>query len=177
GSGSLNINGRFAWTGGTMDGTGATTASGGIDFSGSGVTLGRPLINAGTATLGGPSSSVSFVAGAVLNNQGVFDLRNDNGLFGSGTFNNLAGGTLSRSASAGIATIQTTFNNSDMVLVATGTLRLTGGGTHSGSFTDAPGTALQFQGGSHNLLAASSVAVPNVVFGGGTVTVRGTYDV
>ena len=59
--------------------------------------------------------------------------------------------------------------------VQAGTLNISGGGTHTGSFSGT-GT-LQFGGGTHQLSATTSVTTTNVTFSGGTANVGGNYDI
>jgi hypothetical protein len=177
GSGALQVDARLTWTGGTITGTGDLFAEGGILFSGNGATLGRRLNNDGPAMLTGPSSFLSVVAGGMIDNHNLFEIANNQGIFGTGVLNNRASSTLRRSTSSATVTIPLALNNDGTVDVESGTLNLTGGGTDTGSFTGVPGTTLQFGGGNHTLQAASHVTVPNVVFSTGTVVVNGTYTI
>jgi hypothetical protein len=111
-----------------MAGIGTTTVSGLIDLGGFGVTLGRALTSAGTATWSGPSSSIFANAGAVFNNTGTFDIQNDQSFISSGctgTFNN--DGTFQKTNNYGTTSIGLVFNNTGTVDVQTGTVNFTCG--------------------------------------------------
>jgi hypothetical protein len=138
--------GTFTWTGGAMSGTGTTTIGSGrtLLLSGSIVTLQRPLVNQGAATMSG-NSYLSIGSGGSLNNSGTWEIQNDQGIYGTGQITTNSG-TIKRTTSAGAATIQTSLNGSGAVQVQSGTLLLTGGGTNSGSFTFT-GNTLRFNGG------------------------------
>ncbi len=179
GAGNLTVNGRFTWSSGTMAGTGATTANGGILWNGFGATLSRTLNHSGSATLSGPNSSLTIATGGVFNNQAgaVFDITNNQSVFGAGIFNNLAAAAFRRTVSPDAVAVQPRFNNGGTVSVRTGTLNLTGGGSHTGLFDGSLDGALGFGGGTHTLAAGSAVTTPDVVFRGGTVTVAGRYEV
>ncbi len=138
--------GVWNWNSGTMSGTGTTTiqSGGALNLGNTGVTLQRPLVNQGTATATG-NGYVSISAGGSINNSNLWNIQNDQGIFGLGQVITNTG-TLRRSASAGEARIQPQMNGSGPVQVQSGTLRLDGGGTYTGSFTFT-GTTLRFNGG------------------------------
>ncbi len=175
GSDHIAVDTLFNWFGGTMSGSGTTDVAGFLDLGGFGVSLGRTLNSATDGSLSGPNSSLTILTGGVLNNLpgAMFTLLNNQGIFGPGTFNNQ--GAIFREFGTGVMTISAVFNNSGSVEIRTGTLRLTGGGNATGSFTGndlfPPDAALEFAAG-YTLRAGSSVTVPNVVFSGGTVTVN-----
>src|SRR5205814_1594001 len=179
GSADITVSGLTQWWAGTMAGTGTTTANGGIEFGGVGVTLGRRLNNAGTATETGAFAVLSLDYGGIFNNLpgALFDIRDDRGFSGTGMFNNQAGATLRRSAGAGTAVISAAFSNSGTVDVQTGTLTLTGGGIHTGTFTTGADAMLQFGFGTYSFQAPSSIMAANVVFSSSAATVNGTYTV
>jgi hypothetical protein len=147
GAGNLTVSGTgvLNWNSGTMSGAGTTTiqASGDLNFQTSSTTLQRPLVNQGTVTATG-TAYVNIGVGGSINNSGLWDIRNDQGIFGSGQVVTNTG-TLRRSTSAGEATIQPQLNGSGAVQVQSGTLQLTGGGTYSGDFIFT-GTTLRFNG-------------------------------
>jgi len=176
GGADLQIDGRLTWTRGTMTGTGRTLAEGGISLSGGGVNLGRTLNNDGPASLTGPNSYLNLVTGGSINNTDLFEITNNLGMVGAGSFRNRDTGTLRRSTSSAAVTVPLVLTNDGTVDVQSGSLILTGGGTDTGRFTGASGATLQFGGGTHILQAASQITVPNVVFNGGAVTVNGTYN-
>ena len=82
-------------------------------------------------------------------------------------------GTFTKSGSAATSTISTTFNNSGIVNVQSGTLDLSGGGTDQSAVYEGAGT-VQFGGGTRTLDAASSIMGKMHCSGeGGTTTVNG----
>jgi large repetitive protein len=196
GTGDLTVTGATSLSGGTMTGSGSTITQGALTISG-GIVLdaGRTLDVRGGA---------SWTAGIIDLNPLL------NGAPGSGSIVNRAGSTFTTSANSvmvalfvddadngedalftnegtfrktggtGATALTTAFDNSGLVDVQVGTLNLSNGGTHSGSFSGA-GT-LQFGGGTHTLSAASSVTTSNVTFAAGDVTfgttnVAGEYNI
>lgn len=155
GSGNLTIasGGVLNLNSGTFSGTGnMTISSGATCINGGGITLMRPYINAGTTTLNS-SGYFSLGSGGSITNTGTIDIQNDSGFYGTGQlFQNNSPGVLKRSVSAGTAFIQPTLNGNGTVNVTTGTLRLDGGGTYSGTFTFT-GTTLQINGGTWAITA------------------------
>ena len=182
GAGNLTVNGTLDWANGTMSGTGTTTiGSGGVLAIGSGgVTLGRTLNQGGLGTWAGGNLTMS--AGVAFNNLagGTFDITADGRLSWGATtpINNLG---LFRQTAGTVSTVVTApFNNSGTLQVQAATLSLSLGGAHTGSMTIAPGTTLNFAGGSHVLAAGSLVAGAGVLTLSGnatTLTVSGTFDV
>jgi hypothetical protein len=194
GPGNMTLGGLLTWTGGTLGGTGTTTANAGIALNGSNTseTLdGRTLVNANaqTITWSGTSNNLYIQDGAVLSNpaSSTFNVTADNSVYGpvgvSGTFRNA--GTFTKSGTTGTTEFNygVLFNNSGTVNVNGGTLKLDAGGTDSaGSFAVTSGATLDFNGGTTLLgssIGTSTVAQPgNVVFSGNEVTdVTGTYNV
>ena len=68
------------------------------------------------------------------------------------------------------------FNSSGTVNVQTGTLSLDGGGTETGSFTVSSGAALKLTNSTSFTSASTIAGAGNVIFGGGSNTVSGTYN-
>jgi VCBS repeat-containing protein len=194
GAGDLAISGLFTWSGGTMDGTGVTTANGGIDITTTNWKhLQRTLNNTSgnTATYVTGAVSFSIEAGGIFNNQpgATFNHQTDGTLVGDATFNNA--GIFNRTTGAGTATISVPFNNTGTVNVNSGILTLQNNGTHTGTFNVADGKTLAFSGGTHLLNAttriegtgtttfgttvnvADTVTLGNAAISGGTVTIAG----
>jgi fibronectin-binding autotransporter adhesin len=191
GAGNVTVSGAATFSGGQMLGTGTTVlnglatvssldldegrslqAKGGLSFAASASIDLNPnytdstahgrLVNAATSTLtdnGGLSVYASNYGG------------NENGanarFVNAGTFNK--GGAATSIISVG-------FENSGSVNVNQGTLRLSGGSTHTGGSVGGAGQ-LQFSGGTHSFNAASSINTANVLFSSGTVTINGSYNV
>ena len=142
GSGGLTVNGTATLDGGTMSGTGTTTLNGaGTVLWGIGLDGGRVLDN---------KSNLNF----------LYDYNSIYSNDGTGRFDNH--GTVSKSGGNVVSTIDVTFNNSGSVDVQSGALRLSGGGTHSGSF-GGPGV-VEFNGGTN--LLQSGVSFNNIGLAG-----------
>jgi hypothetical protein len=132
GSDNVTVSGLTAWTGGTMGGSGATTALGGLQITANFQYLGRVLNNAAMATLSGsgylyfgPSASEA----GVLNNLAgaTFDVNSDASLNyyydnADHAFNNY--GTIKKSAGSGTTTIGIPLNNLGTVEARSGTLNV-----------------------------------------------------
>ena len=112
--------------------------------------------------------------GAIITNQAgfTFDTSFDGTMSqdfgGAATFNNA--GTFTKSAGAGITTLASgvTFNNATgFVNANSGTLRLSGPGTHTGAFNADAGATMNFNGGTHAIDAGASFA------GAGTTSITG----
>jgi hypothetical protein len=181
--GVVTVDGPLNWTGGALGGRGQINADGGLVISGnSGMTLsGVTLNNAGAATWSGTGSpaNISGNNGAVFNNLAgaTFEIQGDATFGGGGTrFNNA--GIFLKSMGSDATTINSSFDNTGTLEIASGTLDLAGGGTGRGSFTADAGTTLRFGGGTQTLTATSSVlGNGNVLVSGGTVNVAGGYNV
>jgi hypothetical protein len=186
--GLLTVTGPLTWSGGNMQGAGGTTrvaTSGTLAISGAAT---RNLTNytlelAGTGTWTGTQSLQSgslgvlrVVSGANLDIQGdpnfVYNL--------GGTASRFeVQGSLTRTVSAGIASVSAEFDNDAQTTVSTGTLRLSGGsgaGTADGAYTVSAGATLDFNAGTHTLGAASSLGgVGTALVSGGTVNASGNW--
>lgn len=176
-AGSLAGSGAFVatdmtWTGGSMSGVGTTTASGTLALSGANAkSLTRRLDNAGPATWSG-TGNWSIGTGGVFNNQAhaTLTIQTDAALIsGGGTPHFDNDGTVIKALGT-LTTIGIAFNNAGSIDVQSGTLKLSGGGTHTGSFSGTGG--LEF-GGAHTLDSNSTIAVNAVVFSSGTTNVGG----
>ncbi len=176
GSGTLTLYGNSTWVGGTMSGTGRTiiAAGGTLDLANAvGVNLAiRTLENGGTViwTSGFISMAAAVItnrAGALFENRGAGTIEWNGGV---SRFDNT--GILRKTVHTGTMSISSSvlFNNYGAVEIQTGTLRLAGGGTHTGSFTVPAGTTLNLGGGSHNASAASSIT------GAGNLTISGVAN-
>ena len=161
-----------------ISGTGVLNANGGVSVSGSGANLMRTLNNTGVATYTG--ASVFYISSpGVWNNPigSTLSLDGSGWIGNDGTINNA--GTV-RKTSGGTSDIHAVFNNTNLVDVQAGALRLIGGGTHTGRFQ---GTALHTVGpqfGSTNFQEGSEILCQDVRFDwnyGGDNHVRGTYNV
>ena len=179
GAGSLTVNGTLNWANGTMSGTGATTiGSGGVLAIGSGgETLGRTLNNGGAGMWAGGNLTMS--AGVTFNNLagGTFDITADGRLSGGATTPINNSGLFRQTAGSASTIVTVPFNNSGTLQVLTNTLSLNLGGTHTGTFSNAPSATLNLGGGSHVLAAGSLVAAGSAVnlSGSATLTASSTF--
>src|SRR5260221_759324 len=87
--------------------------------------------------------------------------------------NNL--GTFTKSGGAALSTIGTTFNNSNIVNVQSGTLNLSGGGTDVGASYTGAGT-IQFSSEAHTPELPSHSAAACAPLRESTTTLNGTYN-
>lgn len=209
GSGSITASGMTTFTGGTMKGTGTTLANGGATLSTGtlNVNSGRNFNIGGAGVSTWNSGTLAITSGGtvrVLNGATLdmgFDGTMDSNFFAStGHFTIDAGGTFTKSAGAGIATVGTgsggangdnvaevTFNNNGTANINSGTLSIIGGGTSTGAFNIAAGATLRTGGSSfgsnahnHNFNAGTSIeGAGSVLFAGGISTLASgtTYDV
>ncbi|WFU21156.1 Ig-like domain-containing protein [Bradyrhizobium sp. CB1717] len=198
GGGTLTASGTSAFSNGAQAGTGTTLAQGGAAFSsffaldggralqlgGSSAAIGAFVlvelngVNPITGQSDAGSGTLTIANGATFDDQttssGLSIVTNN---FSSGddgstaAVNNL--GTFIKSGSGVISTISAAFNNSGVVEVQNGTLRLSGGGTDVGAIYQGAGT-IEFAGGIRTLDAASSIT-GNATFSGGTTIVNGSY--
>jgi hypothetical protein len=130
GSGNLTTTSTFTWTGGTLaNANGQLTLAAGSTLNISGnldKTLdGRTLDLSGNTTWKN-NGNISVVNGGTITNEatGVFTIANNQGLTGTGTFDNL--GLLQKTGGTATSTIGIELNNSGTVAVTTGTLKVTG---------------------------------------------------
>jgi fibronectin-binding autotransporter adhesin len=153
GAAVLTITNSFAWTGGTMSGTGSTDLAPGSVFTISGAadkTLGGRTLNLGGTTTWSDSGNVVLANNAVISNQSgaVFIILNDQGILGTGTCANA--GTLTKAAGTGTTTVDSgiAFANRGTVSLQSGTFNVAGTYTQSGGTTDlSAGAALTSSGG------------------------------
>ena len=191
GTDTVTVSGPITWTAGSMSGTGTTNANGGIAFGGANVkdiTGGRVIHTAGTTTWTG--GSVRPGSGALISNAGLWDIQGDTSMAvlpgAPPRFDNLAGGTLRKSAGAGAATSNVPFTNAGVVRAMSGTLSFSGGYTQSAGSTLVEGgvlsstTPLDIQGGTVGGSGTIAAAVTNAGslspgLSPGLLTVAGTW--
>jgi hypothetical protein len=170
--GDVTVTGSLTWAGGVISGPGRTIPSGGLAISGGNHGLdGAVLDNTATATWNG-TGNINLSNGAVLNNRdGATFIVTGNSLMTTvaglpAAFHNA--GTFVESAPGGTTTIQVAFDNSGVVEVSGGTLRLTGPFLN---FSDATG---ELAGGTY--VVAGTFQFPNahVVSNAATIVLDGT---
>ena len=154
GTGAVNVNGAFNWTGGTLSGTGLLTTNAATTISASGGTLIKNWLNNGTVDLLG-AALLNVTAGNTFTNvaTGTFNVAstNSNPLGGAGAFDNQ--GTLNKDAGL-TQTFTTVLTNSGTVNVNNGALNL---------------TTLNLSGGIINNGADDALTVANFNHTGGVV--------
>jgi uncharacterized repeat protein (TIGR01451 family) len=185
GPGDVTVTGVTTWSGGTMGGAGTTNANGGLLLNGTTKTLNRTLVNNGAATWTAGQFNFSTPASLVNPAGRTFDIQGDflmQWCCGSDpipTFVNA--GSVTKSAGTGTADIQVGFPND-------GTFTVSSGGAafyqHSRSFTStgtfttgSAANSLEFQSGTYELAAGSTLGGPGTVrVTGATVNAGGTYN-
>ena len=185
---SVVVVGPTTWTGGTMNGTGSTTAAGGLTLGandGSSHTellSARTFLNPAQATWVG-TGEIDLDWGCTFVNQvgATFAEQTDlpiytnvgTGQEPSGTFNNE--GTFTVAASGGTALMEPFLDNSGSVEIQSGTWELSGNGSATGSFQVDAGTTfdlnMYYAGGTISgpgtvTLIQGSQAVPSLFTGG-----------
>ena len=181
GSDIVTVSDPLVWTAGSMTGTGTTNANAGIQFSGANVkdlNTGRVVNTTGTTTWSG--GSVRAGAGAVIRNNGVWDVQEDTSLaFLGGSavqFVNQPGATFKKSAGAGTLAVGVPFTNAGSLMIQSGTVSFTAGGSGTGSYSGPAGTAMAFGPLTYTLSAGSTLDVPQVsIASAATLDVFGTY--
>ena len=144
GSATLTVGGMTTWTGGTMSGSGITNSLGGLSLGASGdpsdseTLAGRTLLSAGTGVWYGPDTLTQQENSTFLNYSGATLTIDAGGTWGSGdeidpsgTFQN--NGTLIVADGSASTLVQPFFGNTSTVEIASGTLRLGGGGSCTSS--------------------------------------------
>jgi len=195
GAGVLQATETFGWTGGylsTGSGTGMTQVTGVATING---TATRTLVSRYTLELAGTgphtwtdahtlqtgNGSVFRVAsGATLNVTGDVSLTNNQGTSPSvSRVVNL--GTINRTTSAGVVSVNAPLDNDGAVNVATGTLNLGNyglTGTGNGSFVVALGAVLQVSNGISDLTGTASISgAGTLLVSGGTTNLGGTLAI
>lgn len=186
GSDVVTVTNSMLWTAGTLDGIGATVVSSNSTLEISGSThkwiVNRTLRNEGTATWSGHNTATIGNNG-LFDNAGYLEIRTNvsvnNAISGWGTtarFYN--SGVIRKTGGTGAFYIDAVLNNNGLLSVESGAFEAGLGGVSSGTFNVTNGAAFRFVGGSHDLTAQSLIEGPGtVVFGGGNVTNRGTFNV
>jgi len=189
GTGNIDINTLFTWTGGNMNGTRTTTVPAGVSLNIIGAntkTLRRTFINQSALATWDGTGAFTIRDGGVFDNQatGVFTVLNDdliNGAAGDATFINA--GAFVKNGGAGTTTIQGTggnglvFDNSGTIDVLTGTLLFSNNGlaaqdsTHSGTITIAGGSEVVLNAGTQQFNLGADVIGPGLLRVNGSATV------
>jgi hypothetical protein len=191
GVGNVTVINNATWSGTAMRDTGQTIISGTLTISGTSqkVLDARTLNIVNGATWTGGTIFGSNGASIIVQPGATFSVQTDQQLFWSSgaapTFFN--GGTFRKSITGGTTTVSWVFDNTRRVSTVdlqTGTLAFSFGGSSDGdalgsaTFSAATGTTLRFDGGTYSHGAHSQITgAGNVVFGGGSVEVAGTYNI
>jgi hypothetical protein len=157
----FTVPGSFAWTGGTLDGSGTMliAAQGTLDLTGSSNKIiqdNTTLTNNGTATWDGTGQIASGGAGGTINNNGTFTAVQNDTVSGSIVFNNL--GTFTKTVDNGVGVGITTFsnfsfnnfgtvNNLDGTIDLNTTDNANKGSEDSGTFNAATAATIEFTNG------------------------------
>ena len=191
GSDDVAASGLFTWTGGIMEGTGATTADGGMNINGTGtMSLRRTLVNAAGQTATWTNGNIGFFGTATFNNQGTFlaehagnrSLLNQGGA-GVKTFENAGSFIKAAPVSGTVATTTVgspiVFNNTGLVEVQAGTLKLDGEITGGGDYTVAAEATLDLSPARATTLGSTAdiTGAGTVHFSGATVDINGIYNI
>ena len=161
--------GAFDWTGGALNAK--VTATGTTTINGSARNLGGELTLSGNTSWDG--GGIATGTGAKIRNEAgkTFNATSDAAITGTGTFTN-AGTFQKSSGAAGSATeIQVGFDNSGALNVSAGRLRLTGGGTSTGSVTI--NGALEVSGGNYAFNGSTLNGAGALELTGATTTFTG----
>jgi uncharacterized repeat protein (TIGR01451 family) len=160
---SGSVAGTFAMTGGTLGGSGTLTLNNGGTWTGGTMSGSGTTINPATKILNVPAPVT--LNSRVLQNAGTLTIAGN--VLGSGTIDNQ--GILNSGANV---TIAPPINNSGQVSTSD-LLVLTGGGTHTGSFTVSTPGNLSFSSGTYSLGGGGSIAGTGTLsFSGATATVN-----
>ncbi len=187
--GLLTVTGAMTWSAGALNGTGGTVsvapsgtlAMGGattitlnnytLELGGTGTWTGTHQVNSGN------NGTLRVLAGGTLDIQGDPNFLNNLG--GATFFQNL--GTVLRTTSAGVATVDAQYDSDGQTTVTSGTLRLTGGtgaATADGAYTAVSGGTLDFNSGTHTLGALGTMNGTGIVqVSGGAVNASGAWAV
>jgi uncharacterized repeat protein (TIGR01451 family) len=173
GAGTLDFNALFTWAGGTQDGGGITNINAGMVLNGGIHTLRSRTLNTPTPVTW-TGGRFDHGLGAVINNSSTWDLQSDDDFVFTqggtrGSFNN--NGTFTKSAGAGLSTMDVSFNlpGSGTVNANSGTLQVNFDIVSSGAFNVA--ATLDFNIGTHNWNAGT------VCNGAGTVLISTVVNV
>jgi hypothetical protein len=171
----LRINGTLSWSGGNLHGVATVGTNGQILLSGSsGPSLAGALTNYGTVTwqTSAPGLAIGSPSGTPVYNFGLWDAQTDTSIgqpFGSTNtpFNNF--GTFRKSGGSGATVLYggVNFNNSGLVDVRSGTFELNDVGSGSGSFSNAPGTTIEYDNGYTFMSGSSLAGAGNFLLAGG----------
>jgi hypothetical protein len=191
GPGSLTAH-TINWSGGTQSGTGVTTATHEVFFTGTSIVRldGRTFNNAGTALWNKTGTSGSgylslLTAESTFNNQSgatfTVQLNGPTFISGAGTFNNA--GTLTKS-SPDTTQINAVFVNTSLVKVDSGLLEIkfiSPTGASTGHYEVLSGAYLRLSGSDHNLtgdidcLGEGNIDVATTINLDGKLTFPGTF--
>ena len=175
-AGEMQVSGLLTWAQGTLGGSGTTTATGGIRFSGQTARFlnGRSLVNTGTIVF--ENGSLTTQSGATITNQAgaVIDFQGEQFFsitsLGSGSFKNL--GTLTKEPGSGVGLIALPFYHSGSFDIPDGSFTIRSGGIFTGTFQGAGD--LIFDGGVSTLIG--SISNLNIQVSSGTFNMNGNIS-
>lgn len=183
GSQLVTVLSQMNWTSGAMTGSGRTVIPPGatltINGGSVGVNGGRTLDNGGTTSWN--AGNLQVANGAVITNRAgaLFHVQSAAGISPGLNASRFDNAGMFRKTSAGTTIINNlvSFNNYATVELQSGTLNLSGGGTHTGSFDVTAGTTLNLRGTQVSSLGSSMTGAGNLTVGGGTATLAGLVNV
>ena len=188
---TLTLSGAVTWSGSEVDGPGRLATTGKTTITGGGADLDNGLTwtNTGTVlagsviTTGNPSGTGTI---AIVNAAaGIFDVTNAGAVFNvvgtsALTLNN--GGTLAKTAGAGLSTIAAPVTNTGTITSSSGTLDLNGGGTLGGTI-GGTGTGLVLLDAGGSFATTGTLAIADAgasndlrIGNGGTLTDSGLIN-
>jgi hypothetical protein len=170
GAGQVTISGPTTWTGGRMDGSGSTVATGGLalglpaDSGDHEVLDGRTFVNAAAAVWAGGGSFGQYDGSTFVNpSSATLTITNDLNWDGDGTGALDNAGILIKSAGTGTTTLYAALNSTGSVQVQIGVLSLQTGGTPGGTYTILAAGTLEV---SSDAISPSSPTFPNMFTSG-----------
>jgi len=177
---TIGANGLLQSLGGTLDGGGSGTltiqATGQLTVGTAPATAtnGLNIINTGgNIVINGATLAINSNA-FITNTTGTIELQSTSGITSDnvGTKIDINGGTLSKSTVAGTVVVALPVNTlaAGTISSSNGTLTLSQGGTHTGTFSASPGT-IEFSGGTHQFSGT-----PTFSGAGAFVVSGGTFD-
>lgn len=184
GAGFLSVTNTMTWSGGTITGTGGAelAGTGTATLSGADGTMtldGRTFNDYGMMTYTSPVNPLLLTNSAALSVYGTFDIESDGFIAGvsPNALNVFPNGFLVKGGGTGTAVINPQLTNNATVFGAVGTLEISGGGTHNGSFFAGTGATVAFTGGT-TVLNGTENGDGTFDFGGsGSSTINSSYSV
>jgi uncharacterized repeat protein (TIGR01451 family) len=161
GVGTINVSGTWNWRSASVSSltiNALSTATVDYTAEGNASLTNAHLNNQGTLNINTGTGVLSLNSGGHITNDGTLNLAGDvtiNANVASSRIDNLATRTINKTTGAGAATINPVLNNAGTVNVASGGIKLTRGGTHSGTWSTTIGTSIELAGGTNQITGGS----------------------